>query len=876
MKQSALIALAGVVENPARYVGGEYGSIAPKGNAALRFLLAYPDVYEVGMSYLGLQILYGLINSREAFSCERVFAPWPDYQRWLQSRGDRLRSLESGRPMAEFDVVGFSLQHELTYTNVLRMLELGGLPIRSSERETADPLVIAGGPCAVAPEPMADFIDAFLVGDGEALVVRFLERIAELNREDTDRESRLFELAQLPGVYVPRFYAPRYGPDGWLQSLQPEREGVPRSIERQAVDLEETFVPSSLIVPNLRAVHDRLVVEVKRGCTRGCRFCQAGYITRPNRERRPETLIRMVEELLQRSGYDQITLLSLSTGDYTALNRLMRDLMEPCEDHHVALALPSLRADGFDPQVVQRLARVKRTGLTFAPEVASERLRRIINKDVTPEAIFSALEGLEGLGYNLVKFYFMVGLPTEQQDDLEAIVELIEQVGRFWDRHRLPRKRIHVALAGFIPKPHTPFQGLAQEGREQLQEKMQWVKHELQGKQKNVEVRYADARASFMEAVLARGDRRLGGAIERAFRHGCQFDAWNDLFSFNHWMRAFEECGIDPEGYANRERPEQESFPWDVIDVGVSKRFLREECARALAGETTEDCRVGDCYACGLPRGEQCHRLAEAAQPDSAPGSPRGAGPLQRPPPFPQSDIPVIYRVRYSKTTGLVLVSHLSLVRLIDQVIRRAGLKSALTQGYNPKPKRMFSEPLPVGVASQAELVDLYLYHLGEGGQLVAWLNRFVPEGLRFLGANRIREGRPRLPAAVEAVRYRIEVHTADREAAETLRERIDRIRRGESFRVEHLSRKSGRRTPVDLASRLLDGGCVFDPQAQLLRMDLTWKTGPNLPSLGVREVLLALWAQAEGATEVLEKTEVYSFDATEMRLEPLVPRTQE
>jgi len=599
---STLWPLLATVKHPSRYIGQEWGAIDKTGgneNPAVRLCLAFPDTYEVGMSFLGFQILYSLANSLEGVVAERAYCPWIDMEASLRSEGLPLASLESGTPLGRFDAVGFTLQYELTATNILTMLDLGGIPIRSEDRREGDPLVMAGGPGALAPEPLAPFIDFFCLGDGEELLPSVLRVMAETR--GCRREERLSCLSGLPGIYVPAFSTCEYSERGVeIKS----RQQLP--VKRQFVhDMDTAFAPSSLIVPDTGIVHDRVPVEVFRGCSRGCRFCQAGMIYRPVRERSPEKVVGIARDLLRKTGWEEVGLVSLSSCDYTGLVPVLQTLSGEFKTPGIKLSLPSLRMDASSVELAASLETVKRGGLTFAPEAGSQHLRDVINKGIDEENIRETLEALSEHGWDRVKLYFMVGLPTETEADLQGILDICrEAFGILRRRHR--RAEVSVSVNGFIPKPHTPFQWEPQLPFLETESRCRWLKGKLGNPR--ISMNYHDPRQGYVEAVFARGDRRLADVIEKAWRSGCRFDGWTETFRFDTWMQAFESEGLDPGAYANRSRHERESFPWDHIDTGVSRDFLWREREKAFSATTTPDCRTGRCQACGfLP--SECSRL---------------------------------------------------------------------------------------------------------------------------------------------------------------------------------------------------------------------------------------------------------------------------
>ena len=592
------------VMKPGRYVGGEWNIIRKDWEKTdVKMAFVFPDVYEIGMSNLALRILYGLVNSYDHFLCERAFAPWPDMEEKMKEEGIPLYALESFNPLQNFDIVGFTLQYELSYSNILNVLHLSDIPLRSSERTEEDPLIFAGGPCAYNPEPLAPFVDFFLLGEGEEQVPDILEAIRTSKSKGLTKAQTLAELAQLKGIYVPQYYHFTYNRDGTIKEMVADPRAPQKVVKAVLKDFDSAYFPEKVIVPYTEAIHDRVMLEVMRGCTRGCRFCQAGMIYRPLRERSPENLLEQAEKAIKATGYEEISLVSLSTSDYTCVNRVLEEMMDKLTSQGVSVSLPSLRLDSFDVKIAEQVQKVRKSGLTFAPEAGSQRLRDVINKGVTDEDLLKTAEAAFTAGWSSIKLYYMIGLPTETYEDLDGIVE---QAGKVLDVARKAGRRnakVTVSASSFVPKPHTPFQWEGQDSMEVLREKQEYLKKRL--RDRRIKFLYHDIPGSFLEAVLARGDRRLADLLEWAVNAGCKFDGWSEHFRFSLWKQGMEELGVDPHFYANRKYGEDEILCWDHLSSGVTKEFLKEEYRKALAEEVTHDCR-GRCGRCGV-----CPELAK-------------------------------------------------------------------------------------------------------------------------------------------------------------------------------------------------------------------------------------------------------------------------
>ena len=597
------------VEKPARYIGGEVNSvIKDTDSAAVRFGFAFPDTYEIGMSYMGMQILYNILNKNDEIYCERIFAPAPDMEKIMREQGRELFTLETLTPVKELDMLGFTLQYELSYTTILNILELGNIPLLREERDDSCPVIVAGGPCAFNPEPLADFIDVFMAGDGEEL----LEQICLIKKECRTKNEFFEAICHLDGIYIPAFYEPAYNDDGTIARIEKLNSKAPDRVKRALIkDLDNAEFPVNNIVPFIDTVHDRSVVETFRGCTRGCRFCQAGMIYRPVRERKKETIRELAKAQLENTGHDELSLLSLSTSDYSRFEDLALELMEMCKGQNVALSLPSLRLDSFSFKVLEEIQGYRKSGLTFAPEAGSQRLRDVINKNITEENIYGAVEQAIELGWEHIKLYFMAGLPTETYEDLDGIREIAEKIMEINYRIRGRkggRFRVTISVSNFVPKPHTPFQWAAQDTPEMFIEKHNYLSRKLHIK--GVTFNYHETGTSNLEAVFARGDRRVGKVLAKAHELGCRFDGWTEHFRPELWEQAFEETGVDPAFYSYRERSYDEILPWDIIDPLISKDFLIRENEKARAAQVTPDCRQG-CAGCGINKFAECFKDAE-------------------------------------------------------------------------------------------------------------------------------------------------------------------------------------------------------------------------------------------------------------------------
>jgi len=717
------------IEQPSQYLGSEINRIkkVPE-DVKLRFVLAFPDLYEIGTSHFGIQILYNILNSHKDIAAERVFAPGEDTELYMRNSKIPVTSLESRTPLDKFDIIGFSLLYELNFTNILTILDLAGIPFFSSQRDASHPFIIAGGPCTCNPEPLADFFDAMVIGDGESVIMEISKSWLDYfgtghpMYSNQDKEAILKKWSEIKGVYIPSYFKPAYisiGNVSGIQTLSPEFSDYIKVTRRIVNNLDNELFPNTPILPYGKPVHDRLRLEVARGCSRGCRFCQAGIIYRPVRERSLENLISLAENSIAKTGYEDISLLSLSTGDYSDIVPLMERLMNFCEAEHIAVSFPSLRAGTLTPELMNLVKKVRKTGFTIAPEAGSQRLRDVINKNITEKDIFDTVYDAFNLGWQVIKLYFMIGLPTETDEDIQAIITLVDSLRKI----KAPRGRrgqINVSVGTFIPKPHTPFQWASQISLAKSKDILYEIQDELK-RMPGVQFKWQKPETSLIEGLWARGDRRLSNLLVTAYKKGCKFDGWSDKFQYYLWEEAFSELGTDPDFYTTRERDIAEPLPWDHIDIRVTKEFLLEEYNKALSAVLTEDCRDGDCHGCGVCDSEV--KIQESGF--------RIQNPEFRILNSESSSLSFKkLRVMYSKQGNAKYFGHLEMMKIFLRAIKRAGIPVKFSEGFHPMPKVSFEDPLPIGMESLNETMFLTVPENVNPQKIVEGLNKQLPEGL--------------------------------------------------------------------------------------------------------------------------------------------------
>jgi radical SAM family uncharacterized protein/radical SAM-linked protein len=759
MNQGKFNALLSGAEKPSRYIGTEVNA-SRKDNADVRFLLAFPDTYEVGMSHLGLQILYSILNHIPDVAAERCFTPWPDRERQLRDRELSLTSLETQTPLKNFDIIGFSLQYELSYTNVLNMLDLGGIPLYSEERCEKHPLIIAGGPCCFNPAPLTDFIDAFVIGEGEEVAGEIVATVREGKKKSISRNDWIKELAKISGVYVP--------------AVHHHHDVIKK---RTVKDLNAWQHPFKPIVPLMQTIHDRITLEIARGCTRGCRFCQAGMLWRPYRERNISLLMEMAEKMLQETGHEEISLLSLSSGDYSCIEPLVQNLMNRYYQKKVAVALPSLRVESLNETLMEEIKKIRKTSFTLAPEAGTDKMRLIINKGNTTEDLLSTVDKIFAAGWKSIKLYFMLGLPGETQEDWEGIINLAYEALRKTKN----RGQITVSLSTFVPKPHTPFQWEKQLSLQETYERQDFIRNQI--KHRNLGVKWHDARMSLLEGIFSRGDTTVGKLLESAFRKGCRLDGWSDLLRFDLWQEAMDETGIHPDDYL-RERDPGEPLPWDQIDCGVSREFLLRERQKSMDMETTDDCRLEACQECGVCDFKEMENVfAEEKDHETL------LSPLCSPDVPPTKEAK--YRFLFSKTGRSGFLSHLELSASLVRALRRSSFTLSYTAGFHPHPKVSFATATSVGMESAQEYMDVtgqeYLSNLN---LLKAEVNALLPDGIEILEIRKLSPEEKAIAQALTGFEYELHLPAdIDDARLKDMEENIRNFLATETFNIHKTSK---------------------------------------------------------------------------------------
>lgn len=786
------------VEKPGRYIGNELNVVKKDHSGKLKFALAFPDVYEIGMSYLGLSILYHIINQHPQALCERVFCPHLDCEKILRERKIPLYSLESRTPLRQFDIVGISLTYELNYAGALNLLDLSGIPLRASERDETHPLVIAGGASVANPEPMADFFDLFVIGDGEEVIIEIIDTVKSAKKRGLSRRQTLSSLSKIAGVYVPSFYEARHS-NGSFKELIPLVSDLPEKVRFRTVpELKGEYYPEKPLVPFVETVHDRLMIEIMRGCVRGCRFCQAGYTYRPKRERPVEDIVSQAQVGIRSCGWEELSLLSLSATDYSRLEELVDKLTQITSPQQVSISLPSMPPGTFSPRLAESLSKRKKTGLTFAPEAGTERLRAVINKEVTEEDLLSSVEIAYRSGWNVVKLYFMIGLPTETEGDLLGIVDLVRKVVDCGKRYG-GRNRVNVTISPFTPKPHTPFQWEAQESVEIIEEKNRFLHRRLRSHR--IEVKSRDAQVSFLEGVLSRGDRRLSGVIESAFRNGARLDSWSEHFNYQFWERAFEQVGIDPRVYTSPRCP-GEPLAWQHIDKGIGSDFLKEEREKSHKGVVL---RID-------------HRKVSPSDSDSALMEPQAPASFsygrsrKRKVPAGSENVPrSLLRVKWSKGEAAKYTAHLENMRAFERAIRRADIPVAYSQGFHPHQRVAYGPPLPLGFTSKAEYLDMQLTAPYEP-RIFERLNEALSPGFYVEEFHLLWSGAESLNKILNAASYEVKTSFS----FELAERKVDSIINSESLRVKRIRKESveeieGRPHILNLEALKVEGGTLLN-----------------------------------------------------------------
>ncbi len=794
-----------LVEKPSRYLGGEINQVKKDlERVKLRFALAFPDLYEIGTSHFGMQILYHILNRHPDIAAERVFAPGTDMDHQLRAGGLRLFSLESRLPLDRFDMIGFSLLYELNYTNVLSILELSGIPFYAAQRDASFPLIIAGGPCTCNPEPVADFFDAMVIGDGEDVTLKLAEGWLEWKKNSgSDKDGLLKRWSKIEGVYIPSFFTPQYDDCGF-QTLQPRYPDYTRVTRTVVADLEQAPFPEKPIIPFGKPVHDRLRLEVARGCTRGCRFCQAGMIYRPVRERSPDSLLALCDQSVSATGYEDISLLSLSTGDYGCIVPLMSRLMSGDAAQNVAVSLPSLRAGTLTPELMKLIKTVRKTGFTIAPEAGSQRLRDVINKNISEGEIMATVKDAFDLGWRVIKLYFMIGLPTETAADLKALEDLVKALRQIKSSAGR-RGKINVSVATFIPKPHTPFQWASQLSLAESEDRLRRVKNALN--LSGIQIKWQNPKVSWLEGVWARGDRRLSRLLVSAFRIGCRFDGWSDQFRYDLWVEALAEEGLDPDFYTLRPRDVCEPLPWDHIDSQVSKAFLAAEWENATAEAFTADCRVDDCNQCGVCDFEHLEPLTHDA----------ANGPAVLPNPPDALKTPAFHRltVFYSKLDAARYFGHLELVNIFQGALKRAKIAVRFSEGFHPKPRISFGDPLPVGIESRQERFVITVPDTVRPRDVKAALNEQLPAGLDIIDCQLAPK---KAPAPLrKRTHYRVTL-----QAGHFDKSRLSDFNQRSNFNIM-LTRRKGKLKKIDLKDIVINSE-LFDPH----HLEMTLQSEPG------------------------------------------------